>query len=314
MNKILLKRVTGILIFSTLFACSSSSQPRGYSSTTQIIHRPKPIVIAGGKKGKHYHFTYGNDRTVEEAFKQYAKTGRAPNIKTDGFVKFAYSSSQQPIINCMPFQQTVITLEPGEKFTSITSGDPSNLSYMVAVSGSATGVETQQVLVKPSSPRMSTNLIIATDKRIYNILIVVGVEKNVTRNVAFWYPEDMLNKVNDNIDKQNDINLNAEKTPQLNLADANFNYKVDSDDEPSWTPVRVFDDGKRTWIEFPKGTDNKNLPTILIQSDSGNLVKYNQSYYSPYMVVDGIFSRAKLVAGIGSSQVSVDVYNKSYQR
>lgn len=312
LNKLLLG-----LVAATVIACSSTNRPSStaYSSTTQVIKEPAPIVIVDDKKSKNYKLVYGNDRAVEAAFNAYAKTGKADNIITKGFTKFAYSSMQQPIINCMPFQQTVITLEAGEKFTSITSGDPSNLSYLVAVSGASTGVETQQVLVKPASPKMSTNLIITTDKRIYNILIVVGGPKDkITRNVSFWYPDDMLNKVNDNIEKQNDITVNAEKTPQLNLADANFNYKITTDDDPSWTPVRAFDDGKRTWIEFPNGVDSKNLPTVLIQSDSGNLVKYNVSYYSPYYVIQGVFSRAKLVAGVGGNQVSVDVYNKNFKR
>lgn len=311
MKNILNKLLAGLMAF-TMVACSSTNRP-SYSSTTRVIKEPAPLVIVNDKKS--YKLVYGNDRTVEAAFNKYTKTGKAADIITKGFTKFAYSQMQQPIINCVPFQQTIITLEPGERFTSITSGDPSNLSYLVAVSGASTGTETQQVLVKPSADKLSTNLIIATDKRIYNILVVVGGPKNkVTRNVSFWYPDDMLNKVNDRIEKQNDIALNAEKIPQLDLAKANFNYKIDTDDNPSWTPVRAFDDGKRTWIEFPPGVDNKNLPSVLIQSDSGNLVKYNVSYYSPYYVIQGVFSRAKLVAGVGGNQVSVDIYNKGFNR
>ena len=307
------KIVLLILASSTLFACSTSSQPH-LTSATQVIREPAPLVVMDDKAvSKNFKLLYGNDKALEAAFKKYAKTGKAPNIKTDGFERFAYSNMNQPIIDCAPFQETIITLE-GEKFTSITSGDPQNLSYMVAVSGSSTGTETQQVLVKPGLPKMSTNMVIATDKRVYNILVVVGAYKDkVTRNVSFWYPEDMTASVNSKIDKQNDIDLNAEKMPQLDLANANFNYKI-SGDEPSWIPLRVFDDGKRTWIEMPKGADNKNLPSVLIQSDSGQDMKYNQSYYSPYMIIDGIFSKAKLIAGVGSNQVEVDLTNKNYKQ
>jgi P-type conjugative transfer protein TrbG len=309
-----MKKLALLILSTALFACASNGIPH-LSSATQVIREPAPLVIVDDKAvAKNFKLIYGNDKAVEAAFKKYAKTGKAPNIKTDGFERFAYSNMNQPIINCMPFQETIITLEPGERFTSITSGDPQNLSYMVAVSGSATGVETQQVLVKPASSQMSTNLVIATDKRVYNILIVVGASKNkITRNVAFWYPEEMTANINNRIEKQNDIDMNAEKMPQLNLAKANFDYKI-SGDEPSWTPKRVFDDGKRTWIEMPQGADNKNLPTVLIQSDSGQDMKYNQSYYSPYMIIDGIFSQAKLIAGVGGSQVEVDVYNKNYKQ
>lgn len=308
----LLKLTLSIAVLS-ISACSSTNQPiQSYTTTTQIVKEPAPVVTVNDSS--NFKLVYGNDKAVEAAFKQYTKTGKAPDIITEGFKIIAYSPLQQPIINVVPYQQTVITLEPGERFTSITSGDPANLSYLVDVSGAATGVETQQVLVKPSIPKLSTNLIIATDKRLYNILVVVGAKKNITRNVSFWYPNDMLNKVNESILNKNDVDLNAEKMPQLDLATANFNYKITSDDNPSWTPIRAFDDGKRTWIELPPGVDSKNVPTVLIQSDSGNMLKYNQSYYSPYLVIQGIFSQAKLVSGVGTKQVSVDVYNKNYKR
>ena len=303
------------LVLLLTAACSSNSQPKHLLAATQVVREPAPLYVTNDAGvANNFKLVTGNDKAVEAAFKQYAKTGKAPNIKTDGFERFAYSNMDQPIINCEPFQETIITLQAGEKFTSITSGDPQSLSYMVAVSGSSTGTETQQVLIKPLSPQMSTNLVIATDKRIYNIAVVVGASKNkITRNVAFWYPDDMTAAINNKIEKQNDVDLNAEKMPQLDLSRANFDYKIKGDD-PSWKPMRVFDDGKRTWLEMAPGVDNKSLPSVLIQSDSGADMKYNQSYYSPYMIIDGIFSQAKLIQGVGSDQVEVDIYNKNYKQ
>lgn len=311
----ILKKLSLIAVVTApLVACSSNSQPQHLSSTTQIIREPAPLVVVDDKTiAKNFQLVSGNDPAVVAAFKRYTKTGKAPNIKTDGFERFAFSNMSMPVINCVPFQETIISLQPGEKFTSITSGDPQNLSYQVAVSGSSTGTETQQVLVKPGKDQMSTNLVIATDKRIYNILIVVGASsKKVTRNVGFWYPDDMTASLNQRIEKSNE-DLNAEHMAQVDLKNANFDYKI-SGDSPSWKPTRIFDDGKHTWIQMPPGTDNKNLPTILIQSDSGQDMKYNVSYYSPYMIIDGIFGQAKLVAGVGSSQVEVDVTNKNYKQ
>ncbi len=314
-----MKRISKLLgvsaLVTALAACSSTSQPQHLNAATQVIQTEAPLYVTNSKAMENnFKLVTGNDKAVEAAFKQYAKTGKAPNIKTDGFERFAYSPMQQPVISCEPFQETVITLEPGEKFTSITSGDPANLSYKVAASGAATGVETQQVLVKPGLSKMSTNLVIVTDKRVYNILIVVGTAKNkITRNVAFWYPEEMTEQINKKVDKQNAIDFNKEHMASVDLSHANFNYKI-SGDEPSWTPIRVFDDGKRTYLEMPQGVDNKNLPTILVQSDSGQDTKYNVSYYSPYMLVDGIFSEAKLLQGVGGDQVEVDIYNKNYKR
>ena len=294
------KLLLSLIPMATLVACASNTPPH-LNPTTQIIRMPDPVVVVNKNAANDsFKLAYGNDPALQAAFMKYSKTGKAPNIITAGFIRFAYSSQHQPIINCQPFLETIITLEPGEKFTSITSGDPTNLSYTVAVSGSG-GVETQHVLVKPGAEKLSTNLVIVTNKRVYNLLILVGkTAGHVTRSVSFWYPEQMIASVNSKIDKQNDINLHAEEMPQLNLAHSNFNYTLDysSWNKPSWYPVRVFDDGKRTWIEFPKGTDDRGLPSLLIETDSGQDLKINQSYYSPYMVLDGVFDRAKLISGV----------------
>ena len=310
-----LKKLSLIALVVTITACSSTSGPQHLSAATQVIQEPAPLMIVDDKAvAKNFQLVSGNDPAVLAAYKKYIKTGKAPNIRTDGFERFAYSNMSQPVISCVPFQETIITLEPGEKFTSITSGSPQQLGYQVAVSGAATGIETQQVLVKPAADEFSTNLIVATDKRIYNILIVVGTSKSkVTRNVSFWYPDQMTGNYNLKTEKQNE-ELSAEKMAQLNLKNANFNYKVSGDTDVSWSPTRIFDDGKHTWIQLPAGVDSKNLPTILIQSDSGQDMKYNQSYYSPYIMIDGVFGEAKLVAGVGSNQVEVDIKNKNYKQ
>ena len=316
-NKLAFLKKPAVLAFTavSVIACSSNSPPQHLTAATQVIQTKAPLYVTNDEAiTNNFKLVSGNDKAVVAAFKQYTKTGKAPNIKTDGFERFAYSNMSQPVISCEPFQETVITLEPGEKFTSITSGDPANLSYKVAASGAATGTETQQVLVKPSLSHMSTNLVIVTDKRVYNILIVVGTAKNkITRNVAFWYPEEMTEKLNQKTDKQNEIDFNNEHMASVDLSHANFNYKIKGDD-PSWTPTRVFDDGKHTYIEMPNGVDSKNLPTILVQSDSGQDIKHKVSYYSPFMLVDGVFGEAKLLQGVGGDQVEVDIINKAYKQ
>lgn len=313
-----MKKFTFLLAAIIAFSgCSSNNQPTHLTAATQVIRQPDPIVVVNNNApADNFKLIYGSDPSLQAAFKEYAKTGKAPDIKTTGFKRFAYMPEQQPIINCQPFMQTIITLEPGERFTSLTSGDPQGLSYTVGVSGSASNLETQNIMVKPGREKMSTNMVIVTDRRVYNILVVVGAKGEITRGVSFWYPQEMTATVNDSIKKKSDIAMNAEKMPQLNLAQANFDYKLDYDSwsKPSWYPVRVFDDGKRTWIELPKGTDSKNIPSLLIQSDAGQDVKYEQSYYSPYMVVEGVFGEARLISGVGGDQVQVDIVNKNYTK
>ena len=95
------------LAAATIIGCSSTSQPQHLSAATQVIQTEAPLYVTNDKAvANNFKLVTGNDKSVEAAFKQYARTGKAPNIKTDGFERFAYSQMQQPVISCEPFQET----------------------------------------------------------------------------------------------------------------------------------------------------------------------------------------------------------------
>ena len=132
--------VLTFLLLILLVGCASRDAPDSYVSAVAIVKEVQTIQV--DTREKNFNLLYGNDPALESAFRQYTKTGKAPNIITDGFVRFAYNPGQMPIVKTVPFQETVISLEPGEKFTNISSGDPSRWSYAMAVSG--TGSSQQQ--------------------------------------------------------------------------------------------------------------------------------------------------------------------------
>ena len=72
-----------------------------------------------------------------------------------------------------------------------------------------------------------------------------------------------------------------------------FDYDIDGD-MPGWRPVRAFNDGSKTYIEFKDDLGTIEAPPLfLTDSDgSGQLVNYRvkQNYY----VVDRLFDRAEL--------------------
>ncbi len=251
--------------------------------------------------------TYGNDPSLERAFNHYARTGRAPNIMTDGFIKFGFNAGQQPIIKTMPFQETVISLEPGERFTNISSGDPSRWVYSVAVSGSGAKLQ-QHVLVKPSLPDISTNLVITTDRRLYNLRLLSSLNAGSSKNVSFWYPDDMLATI-----KQVDEGSPA-SSPDVSLNNLNFNYRISGrffSPLPTWSPARVFDDGTHTYIQFPQKIANQELPVLFV-SDKNTKELVNYRSKPPYFVVDKLFKQAVLIMGVGHSQTSVTLTNNRY--
>ncbi|MBV9576345.1 MAG: TrbG/VirB9 family P-type conjugative transfer protein [Gammaproteobacteria bacterium] len=296
-------------MIATLIAGCTIQRPSSYEPAQAVMAHPVLIDIP---LPASFHLTYGNDKALEHAFNQYARNGTAPNIITDGFNKFAYNAGQQPIVQTAPFQETVISLEKGERFTNISSGDPNRWSYSVAVSGTG-NTQQQNVLVKPSLPNMSTNMVITTDKRMYNIRLISSLNAKSAKNISFWYPDEMVAAVNDAAIKQFDDSKIA-SVPNVALNQLNFNYNLSCGffcHLPAWSPTRVFDDGVHTYIQFKNQIANRDMPVLFIANGSTKeLVNYRVKF--PYFVVDKIFSKALLITGVGHAQSSVTITNLRY--
>ncbi len=245
-------------------------------------------------------------KTIEKPI----KTGQSTPLLTDGFAIVQYQPYQQPIIQAAPFQITVIQLEPGEQFTNISSGDPTRWSYAVAVSGKDDGVQ-QNILVKPSLPDISTNLVITTNQRLYNLRLVSTQTDKPTRNVHFWYPQDVKDNKTSSLEEkpieeqQNSIPIDQVVHDHYRITTGGFFSRP-----PAWQPLRVFDDGVHTYIQFPNCISQRDLPALFMVN-GGQKECVNYRFKAPFMIVDKIFDEATLVTGVGGSQQAVILTNLS---
>lgn len=306
MKKILL---VNLLALSLVGCATTQTQPMPFNWTNEVVD-PAPVAIRAPTASDSFQLSDGNDPALEKAFNQYLKSGKPPNIITEGFVIFAYNAGQQPVVKATPFQETVISLERGERHTNVTSGDPDRWSYSVAVSGSGSHFR-ENILVKPSMPSISTNLVITTNRRLYNIRFVSVNDSEITRQVSFWYPEDMLNNVNHVLIKEHQQEP-VSTVPKLAVDQINFNYRIQSHGfgaAPRWQPVRVFDDGVHTYIQFPANIASRDMPVLWVSSKANQQELVNYRSKPPYFVVDKIFKNAVLVVGVGKSQEKVSLIN-----
>lgn len=266
-----------------LLSGCASTQPipvESLQSATRIVE--KQTYVQAPVNRSAFRLAYGNDPALEKAFNQYIKSGKAPNIVTSGFVQFAYNNGQQPVIKTSPGQETVISLEPGERFTNVTTGNPGKWTYSAAMSGTGSNQQTH-ILVVPLYPGISTNMVITTDRRLYNIKMVSSEDGDYVRNVRFWYPEDMANNWN-NKAQQEQNNSVVTSVPDVNLSNLNFNYNITSgwSTSPSWKPIRVFDDGKQTFIEFPASMSNREMPVLFTVDGANKRAMVNYRSKPPY--------------------------------
>lgn len=313
----MLKRtLISIGLLGSLAGCASM-QPQDnvqFQPANQIVE--KPVIIKPPVTEMHYQLTNTPDPALKKAYEQYLKTGKAYNIVTDGFEQFAYGVGSQPVINATPFEQTVISLEPGENVTNVTSGDPTRWSYALAYSGH--GNERQaHIMIKPSQYELSTNLIITTDKRLYTLAMVSTKDGKYIRDVRFWYPEEQQ-AFWDNYTKSQAEQLTNGSTvatlPDISVNDLNMDYAIKPIgwfvSSPSWMPLRAFDDKTHTYIEFPRSMANRDMPALFIVNQSGQQELVNYRSKPPYFIVDKLFKQAVLVMGVGSHQTKVSIINK----
>lgn len=249
--------------------------------------------------------------SLKKSCKHTPKITLSAHSMTDGFVTFLYDAEKQPIIQTVPFQETIIRLEPGEKFTNISSGDPSRWSYAVAISGKDDNAQ-QNILVKPSLPDISTNLVITTDQRLYNLQLVSQQTHQLTRSVNFSYPEAFIQSASD---AASSVEVSIEETEEKKSTPIlNFNYGITTAgvfSRPTpWQPVRVFDDGTHTYIQFPKNIVHRDLPVLFV-IQNGEKICVNYRFQSPYMMLDHLFTEAILVSGVGRTQQAVMIKNRN---
>jgi type IV secretion system protein TrbG len=290
--------------------------PAQLQPVNQIVE--KPITVPPPDLKMQYNLTYGDSPALKKAYQQYLKTGKAPNIITDGFEQFAYGIGNQPVIAASPLALTVISLEPNERVTNVSSGDPLRWSYSLAYSGQDK-VRQAHIMVKPSQVDISTDLVITTDKRLYTLHLTAAANNGKhAHNVRFWYPQEMRDSWgNHNAEQTQKIMKENQdivaEVPNINLNNLNFNYRVASGGwfSPSWKPIRVFDDGVRTYIQFPATIGSRDMPALFILN-GGNKDLVNYRAKLPYFVVDKIFAKAILISGVGSAQSTVTISNYGY--
>jgi type IV secretion system protein TrbG len=187
-----------------------------------------------------------------------------------------------------------VQLQPGEKPSSApVAGDTTRWIVGETVSGSGNNAITH-ILIKPVHPGIETNFLITTDRHAYR-LYAKSSESFFVPTVGWNYPEE--SQVAFAGIKQEQQRLDAQVAgPSLSAEDLNFKYKVSADGDYSWTPVRVFDNGAKTYIQMAPGMKNSEAPAFFIREGKElNLVNYRVK--GDYYVVDRLFEQGELRCG-----------------
>jgi type IV secretion system protein VirB9 len=220
----------------------------------------------------------------------------------NGALSYAYGD-HIPRIVCRPNHLTDIALQAGEKVTAVHAGDTARWQIAPATSGTD-GQETVHVIVKPLMPDIRTNLLVMTSRRTYN-LDLLSSANNFIPAVRFSYPDDTVNAWNAIIAEGKKKQIEDEQDVySLTPDDLYFGYEVTKGKELSWRPVRVFDDGVKTYIEMPAKYNSLEAPVLMFYEGS-QLKLVNYRVKDRFYVADRIMTK-KAVLMAGKSRVIIE--------
>ncbi|WP_206240220.1 P-type conjugative transfer protein TrbG [Novosphingobium terrae] len=262
---------------------------------------PLPVVPV---KAWHRHHRVRPHLTSAEISVRAANQGATQDPQVQGFMNAlqVYNWGEGVIYHLLaaPGRVSDLILQPGEAITSIAAGDTARWTIGDTSSGSGEAKRVH-VLVKPFSAGLSTNLVIATDRRTYHLQLTSTVGTAMA-GISWSYPADELLAVKH---KEAEAQAIRPVAAGLDVQSLTFAYAI-SGDTPAWRPLRAFDDGRQTFIEFPPSIAVGEAPPLFVLGAKGatELVNYRMS--GRYYVVDRLFAAAELRLG-GKQQAVVRI-------
>lgn len=254
---------------------------------------------------------------IDAAVLAYDKTGEIDPIITEtNKISFPFGLSQAKIA-CAQLRVCSIGLQPGEQVLDLVTGDSQRWNISVAKSGTMAGAERPHIMVKPlADGDLVTNLIITTDRRVYNIDMVAVSEGQYTPQIDFYYPhEPMVTSVpkpaplavaatpNDRSVKENPV------ATLVALDNMNFGYALEGKESLAWYPLRVFDDGSKVFIQMKSSLKSAEAPVFLVENE-GKQEIVNYRYKAPYYVIDRLFDKGILILGSDKKQEIITISKK----
>jgi type IV secretion system protein VirB9 len=168
---------------------------------------------------------------------------------------------------------------------------------------------TPLIVLKPFNPGLDTNLLITTDRRAYYLRLLSKPDDYVAR-IAFAYPEDEQDRQwREHLAQQKERERKQTQIAELPanaIESMNFSYSVSGGDT-AIRPVRVFDDGRKTYIQMPPEAQHREAPVLVVIGADGKQEMVNYRVKECMYIVDRLFDRAQLVLGAGKKARKVKI-------
>lgn len=281
-------------------AASGQASPESAQSVPAAMPPPAPLLSPSAPLD-------AKEKQAVAIARRWAERSEMPQAGEDGVVRFLYGATL-PTVVCAPLQVCDLALQPGEIVNNVNLGDKVRWNVAPALSGSPDGQVTH-LIVKPTDAGLMSSMTIETNRRTYAVKLV-STRSLWMPLIAFTYPDDMRRQWNA---YQQNVAMGAAASPPSaggNTASLDFGFRL-SGDAPAWRPLRVYTDGEKTFIQFPRAMAFGAAPALVgLDHDGGwfsgpSQQMVNYRILGDRYVVDRVLDHAELVSGVGSGQTRV---------
>ena len=250
---------------------------------------------------ENYSLSPMEQKSIEMAKKWINNNSKIERQK-DGSLAFYYGDNMPSLI-CKPLSATVIKLGKDEVLKDIKSGDADRWKFDT-VKDAADG--RTFVLVKPTKANIMTNLIIFTDKRIYNIKLV-STATTWTPSISFIYNNSVDANTKDDSkssfltpqktssETKAQIPKPAPKTTKKTTTKKGEKKKKSKyviKSNGLWKPKHVYTKKGSTYIDIGD-EDKSSFRLYVINSNKNKTIRYR--YKNNKLIIKSIIKKAILV-------------------
>ncbi|MBF0532616.1 MAG: TrbG/VirB9 family P-type conjugative transfer protein [Candidatus Omnitrophica bacterium] len=226
-------------------------------------------------------------------------------VRQDNLVLYPYGQ-RQPKVICGKLRVCSIELQEGEVVTDVVSGDNERWNIKVVRMGKADNSKPIVMLKPYYGNGIETNIMITTDRRVYDVHVQSVNEGEFTPRIGFTYPQD---DIASQVAGVSPLSQGPSTTVAVNKM--NFHYQLKGDRHLSWYPIMVFDDDHKVFIKFSDRVNNHEMPVFFIEGSLGVRELANYRYQPPFLVIDRLFDRGVLILSNGKHEQTVRIIKKN---
>ena len=211
---------------------------------------------------------------------------------------YDYSEGALYVVYAAPLHITDLIFSANEKLLSEASGD--TVRWQIAKTYSGTGsMRREHLLIKPNMSNIENGLIVTTTKHVYHIILRSTTNNTYMVSVSWNYPGGLVRQLDNGYVAENSNSGNEQF--DLNQMDFDYQFGMVTGHQPVWYPLRVFDNGRKVFIEVPRGINHFVMPVMYVAgNDNRYTTAVNWKIKGRYFVLDRLATHIRMVTGVES--------------